>query len=121
MQSVHRVMPALDAYVPAPHDVHVAAAEEVDPTGPYLPAAHKEPVQAAAAEEVDPAGPCVPAAHTEPEQVEAPTTAEYLPASQPWHVAAPAVLESLPASQSVQEVAPEVAAENFPAAQVVQV
>ena len=42
------------------HDVYVAAAEEVDPTGP-----------------------CVPAAHTEPEQVEgvvAPTTAEYLPA-----------------------------------------
>ena len=46
--------PRLDAYFPAPHDVHVAAAEEVDPTGPYLPAAHKEPVQAAAAEEVDP-------------------------------------------------------------------
>ena len=46
----------------------------------YLPAGHD--VQAAAAEEVDPTGPCVPAAHTEPEQVEAPTTAEYLPASQ---------------------------------------
>ena len=49
----------------------------------YLPAGHD--VQAAAAEEVDPAGPCVPAAHTEPEQVEAPTTAEYLPASQLVH------------------------------------
>ena len=46
----------------------------------YLPAGHD--VQAAAAEEVDPAGPCVPAAHTEPELVDAPTTAEYLPAAQ---------------------------------------
>jgi hypothetical protein len=39
---------AIDAYFPAPHDVQVAApqvaaADEVDPSGPYLPAAHKEP------------------------------------------------------------------------------
>ena len=55
----------------------------------YLPAGHD--VQAAAAEEVDPAGPCVPAAHTEPEQVEAPTAAEYLPASQSMQTAEPGV------------------------------
>ena len=55
----------------------------------YLPAGHD--VQAAAAEEVDPAGPCVPAAHTEPEQVEAPTTAEYLPASQLVQTVEPAI------------------------------
>ncbi len=35
--------PAVARNLPAGHDVHVAATEEVDPTGPYLPAAHKEP------------------------------------------------------------------------------
>ena len=48
-------------------------------------------MQAAAAEEVDPTGPYVPAAHTEPEQVEAPTTAEYLPASQLVQTVEPAI------------------------------
>ena len=55
-------------YSVVPHDVQVAAAEEVDPSGPYLPAAHKEP-----------------------EQVEAPTAAEYLPASQSMQTAEPGV------------------------------
>ena len=64
----HTDKPALDAYFPASHDVQVAAAEEVDPSGPYLPAAHKEP-----------------------EQVEAPTAAEYLPASQSMQTAEPGV------------------------------
>ena len=50
-QSVQTEAPAAE-YFPAGHDVHVAACEELDPTGPYVPAAHKEPEQleAAAAE-----------------------------------------------------------------------
>ena len=48
-------------------------------------------MQAAAAEEVDPTGPYVPAAHTEPEQVEAPITAEYLPAVQSVQTVEPVV------------------------------
>jgi hypothetical protein len=59
MQVLATVAPTVVEYLPAGHDVQAAAAEEVDPTGPY-----------------------VPAAHTEPEQVDAPTTAEYLPAAQ---------------------------------------
>ena len=34
--------PALE-YVPATHEVHVAADDEVAPRWPYLPAAHAEP------------------------------------------------------------------------------
>ena len=67
----HTDKPALEAYFPAPHDVQVAAAEEVDPSGPYLPAAHKEPEQV--------------------EGVVAPTAAEYLPASQSMQTAEPGV------------------------------
>ena len=33
-------------YVPAGHDTHVAVAAEVEPVGPYFPAAHGEPMQA---------------------------------------------------------------------------
>ena len=48
MQSQHTETPVAVAVwnFPSTHDVHVAAPEEVDPTGPYLPAAHMEPEQA---------------------------------------------------------------------------
>ena len=46
--------PSTAENLPAGHDVHVAATEEVDPTWPYLPAAHKEPEHIEAAEEVAP-------------------------------------------------------------------
>ena len=46
--------PAVSEYVPAGHGAHVAAAEEVAPVWPYLPAAHKEPEHIEAAEEVAP-------------------------------------------------------------------
>ena len=46
--------PAVSEYVPAGHGAHIAAAEEVAPVWPYLPAAHKEPEHVAAAEEVAP-------------------------------------------------------------------
>ena len=95
----------------------------------------RQAVQVAAAEEVPPDWPYLPAAHTEPEQVEAPTTAEYLPAvqlvqtvapavaeylpaSQPWHVAAPAVLESLPESQLMQTDEPVVRAQRQTTSQI---
>ena len=58
-QVATEVAPTAAENLPAGHDVHVAATEEVDPTGPYLPAAHKEP-----------------------EHVEAPAVAWYFPASQ---------------------------------------
>ena len=67
----HTDKPALDAYFPASHDVQVAAAEEVVPSGPYSPAAHKEPEQV--------------------EGAVAPTAAEYLPASQSMQTAEPGV------------------------------
>jgi hypothetical protein len=71
-------------YLPAGHNVQVAAVSDVDPAGPYLPAAHTKPehdadpdlplylpgghdVQVAAAADVDPVGPYLPAAHSEPE------------------------------------------------------
>jgi hypothetical protein len=44
--SVHTEAPVTVWNFPSPHDVHVAFAEEIDPTGPYLPAAHMEPEQA---------------------------------------------------------------------------
>jgi len=63
--------PAVSEYVPAGHGAHVAAAEEVAPVWPYLPAAHKEPEHVAAEEEVAPVWPYLPAAHKEPEHIEA--------------------------------------------------
>jgi hypothetical protein len=63
--------PSLSEYVPSRQAVQVAAAEEVPPDWPYLPAAH-----------------------TEPEQVEgvvAPTAAENLPASQLMQTEDPAI------------------------------
>ena len=63
--------PALE-YVPATHEVHVAADDEVAPACPYVPAAHAEPEHVAVAADVDPAGPCLPAAHAEPEHELAP-------------------------------------------------
>ena len=56
--------------------MHVAVAAEMDPPGPYLPAAHAVPEHVAVAAEVDPAGPYRPAAHAEPEHVEAPAIAD---------------------------------------------
>ena len=43
-----RFTPTEAEYLPAWQDVQVAATEEVDPTGPYSPAAHKEPEQVVA-------------------------------------------------------------------------
>lgn len=60
----HWEEPAVSEYVPAEHDVQVAVAEEVDPTGPYFPIAHKKP-----------------------EHVDAPAVAWYLPALQSRQVA----------------------------------
>jgi hypothetical protein len=54
--------PSVAWNLPAGHEVHAAASEEVDPTAPYLPAAHNEPAQVVGAV--------------------APTIAEYLPALQ---------------------------------------
>jgi hypothetical protein len=59
-------------YVPVAHGKQVAAAEEVEPGCPYLPAAHTEPENVAASEEVAPIRPYLPARHKEPEHVEAP-------------------------------------------------
>ena len=59
-------------YVPVAHGMQVAAAEEVEPGCPYLPAAHTEPENVAASEEVAPIRPYLPARHKEPEHVEAP-------------------------------------------------
>ena len=70
-QLVQVLAPAVKEYLPAVQLVQVAAAEEVDPSGPYLPAAHKEPEQV--------------------EGVVAPTAAEYLPASQSMQTAEPGV------------------------------
>ena len=56
--------------------MHVAVAAEMDPPGPYLPAAHAEPEHVTMAAEVDPAGPYRPAAHAVPEHVEAPAIAD---------------------------------------------
>jgi hypothetical protein len=84
----HTDKPALEAYFPAPHDVQL----EKPSVAWNLPAVQL--VQVAAAEEVDPSGPYLPAAHKEPEQVEgvvAPTAAEYLPASQSMQTAEPGV------------------------------
>ena len=62
----------------------------------YLPAGHD--VQLAASEEVDPSAPYVPAAHTKPEHVEAPESALYFPASQLVQEVAPEVAaENFPA------------------------
>ena len=47
---LYKHKPFVAEYVPAGHGAHVAASEELDPTGPYLPAAHKEPEQAVAPE-----------------------------------------------------------------------
>ena len=58
-QSLQLVEPAVAWNLPAGHKVHAAASEEVDPSEPYLPAAHKEPEQV--------------------EGAVAPTAAEYLP------------------------------------------
>ena len=66
----------------------------------------------------------LPAGHWLSTQAEPCPANENLPASQLVQAAELVCAvkpENLPASQSVQEVAPEVAAENFPAAQVVQV
>ncbi len=179
-QSLQAEDPAVGWIVPAGHDVQTAVAEEVDPTGPYLPTAHKAPVQletvvsptsaenfpasqstqieepaldaylpaphlvqaldpavgwylpaghdvqTAVAEEVDPTGPYLPAAQEEPVQVEtvaAPTSAEYLPASQSMQTEDPAVGWYLPAPQLIQvlaTVAPTVV-EYVPAPQLMQV
>jgi hypothetical protein len=62
----------------------------------YLPAS--QDVQLAASEEVDPSAPYVPAAHTKPEHVEAPESALYFPASQSVQEVAPEVAaENFPA------------------------
>ena len=58
--------PALE-YVPARHEVHVAADDEDDPGVPYLPAAHAEPEHVA--DEL------------------APVALEYFPATQKVHAA----------------------------------
>jgi hypothetical protein len=79
-QSMQTEEPAVAWNLPAGHDVHVAATEEVDPTGPYLPAAHKEL-----------------------EHVEAPAVAWYFPASQLVQTLDPAVDVYFPASQERQE------------------
>ena len=42
---LYKHKPFVAEYVPAGHGAHVAASEELDPTGPYLPAAHREPEQ----------------------------------------------------------------------------
>ena len=49
--------PVALAYLPATHRVHVVANDEVDPRGPYAPAAHAVPEHVAVAAEVDPPGP----------------------------------------------------------------
>ena len=88
MQVLATVAPTVVEYVPAAQLVQVLAPAVKE----YLPAVQL--VQVAAAEEVDPSGPYLPAAHKEPEQVEgavAPTAAEYLPASQSMQTAEPGV------------------------------
>ena len=57
--------------LPAGHEVHVAAAAEVDPAGPYFPAAHAEP------RHVD--------------ELDDPSVSKYLPATQAEHTDAPEV------------------------------
>ena len=112
--------PSLSEYMPIRQDVQVAAVKRVDPTGPYLPAAHKVPEQV--------------------EGVVAPTTTENLPASQSMQTEEPAFAWYFPASQLVQadaaaadwylpasqlkqvtELVCPVAPENLPAAQSTQV
>ena len=56
--------------------MHVAVAAEMDPPGPYLPAAHAEPEHVAVAAEVDAVGPYVPAAQGVPEHVVLPAVAD---------------------------------------------
>ena len=41
--AVQSVSPSPAVYLPEGHTVHVAVAAEVDPAGPYRPAAHAEP------------------------------------------------------------------------------
>ena len=65
--------------------MHIAVAAEMDPPGPYLPAAHAEPEHVA--DEV------------------APAALEYVPAGQQVHSVAPA-LEYVPAGQEAHVDAP---------------
>ena len=81
--------PLLSVFLVAKTQTHTTHTLSTPAVAEYLPAGHD--VQAAAAEEVDPTGPYVPAAHTEPEQVEAPITAEYLPAVQSVQTVEPVV------------------------------
>ena len=108
----------MQASQPVQACIHRCHSRDIPEFALYLPAGHD--VQAAAAEEVDPTGPYVPAAHTEPEQVKAPTTAEYLPAS---HLKqALGELEKLPAGHWLSTQAePRPANENLPASQLEQV
>ena len=95
-----QVEAAAAAYLPAPQLVQIEA-----PAAEYVPAGHGAHV--AAAEEGDPIGPYVPAAHKEPEHVEAPEASEYLPAAQSRQVSmavAPSVVENLPAAQEMQPI-----------------
>ncbi len=75
-------MAPVSEYFPAEHGLQSEATEELDPTGTYLPAAHKEP-----------------------EHVEAPVSDAYLPAPQSAQVeatVAPIAAENFPATQSAQ-------------------
>ena len=123
--------PVTDTKVPAAHAVHVAAAAEVEPIGPKLPAVQGVPEHTLAPGAVEK----VPAAHWV--QLEEPA-GEKEPAKQLTHVAAdvaPVADEDLPATHAEQLEAPEAdhepaghrkhddapAAEDEPAAQLLQV
>jgi hypothetical protein len=111
--------PSLSEYMPIRQDVQVAAVKRVDPTGPYLPAAHKVPEQvegvvAPTTTENLPASQSM--------QTEEPAFAWYLPAPQTMHMLekfAPVVVEYLPAVQSVHLEEPETGL-YLPATQLVQ-
>ena len=111
--------PSLSEYLPSRQDVQVAASEIVDPTGPYLPAAHKEPEQLE--------GVVAPTTtenlpDSQSMQTEEPTASENLPAPQTMHMLekfAPVVVEYLPAVQSVHLEEPETGL-YLPATQLVQ-
>ncbi len=131
LHSAQAEEPAVSEYVPAEHGVQIAATEEVDPSWPYLPAAHKDPEhveakrstlspancwyvpaghnkQVAADADVAPVCPYFPAEQRVPEQVVekvAPTTSEYVPEGQWEQADRPVYSIYVPAGHNMQVAA----------------
>jgi hypothetical protein len=99
VQLVQTVEASAAAYLPAPHKVHTVEAV----SAAYVPALHNE--QFAADADVAPACPYVPAEQSVPLQVDEAVSAAYLPAPQLAQVEftlAPTAAENLPAAQLMQ-------------------